>query len=377
MKYESRRCQTATYLSEVNSFSRAKYTDLKYVKRKKQYTSNSRTTFTTPINTETDLIIPNYIESESKMKNYLYMRNKRIKSGNRCYLRYPKLVKFTSDNSKEKLKAHFRPETARLNVSRGIDVYEQQLKDKAHLMQATQTQCDLYGEVNDIELQLNSRLNITPKVSIDKTDYHNIYFNCDNERNKVKKQYKKKVCHENKCIKEVLNKVARKIYYMNQHNETIYDDEVMNLLLSEAKEINETVEKNMDAYCDIKKFSIVLKNRENNKKKEVFLVPFINKIIKPFINRQEENKDNSKDNNNNEPLDGLINKIKTFFIKKNYITDKEKKDESLESDKYHESSVSSKSDNNRNVYNNLLENFVKSTVDKFIEDEKSISKGSF
>ena len=378
MKYESRRCQTATYLSEVNSFSRAKYTDLKYVKRKKQYTSNSRTTFTTPINTETDLIIPNYIESESKMKNYLYMRNKRIKSGNRCYLRYPKLVKFTSDNSKEKLKAHFRPETARLNVSRGIDVYEQQLKDKAHLMQATQTQCDLYGEVNDIELQLNSRLNITPKVSIDKTDYHNIYFNCDNERNKVKEQYKKKVCHENKCIKEVLNKVARKIYYMNQHNETIYDDEVMNLLLSEAKEINETVEKNMDAYCDIKKFSIVLKNRENNKKKEVFLVPFINKIIKPFINRQEENKDNSKDKNNNEPLDGLINKIKTFFIKKNYIIDKEKKDESLESDKYHESSVSSKSDNNRNVYNNLLENFVKSTVDKFIEDEKekSISKGS-
>ena len=201
MKYESRRCQTATYLSEVNSFSRAKYTDLKYVKRKKQYTSNSRTTFTTPINTETDLIIPNYIESESKMKNYLYMRNKRIKSGNRCYLRYPKLVKFTSDNSKEKLKAHFRPETARLNVSRGIDVYEQQLKYKAHLMQATQTQCDLYGEVNDIELQLNSRLNITPKMSIDKTDYPNIYFNCDNERNKVKEQYKKKVCHENKCIK--------------------------------------------------------------------------------------------------------------------------------------------------------------------------------
>ena len=217
MKYESRRCQTATYLSEVNSFSRAKYTDLKYVKRKKQYTSNSRTTFTTPINTETDLIIPNYIESESKMKNYLYMRNKRIKSGNRCYLRYPKLVKFTSDNSKEKLKAHFKPETARLNVSRGIDVYEQQLKDKAHLMQATQTQCDLYGEVNDIELQLNNRLNINPKVSIDKTDYHNIYFNCDNERNKVKEQYKKKVCHENKCIKAVLNKVARKIYYMNQH----------------------------------------------------------------------------------------------------------------------------------------------------------------
>ena len=120
MKYESRRCQTATYLSEVNSFSRAKYTDLKYVKRKKQYTSNSRTTFTTPINTETDLIIPNYIESESKMKNYLYMRNKRIKSGNRCYLRYPKLVKFTSDNSKEKLKAHFRPETARLNVQKKI-----------------------------------------------------------------------------------------------------------------------------------------------------------------------------------------------------------------------------------------------------------------
>ena len=378
MKYESRRCQTATYLSEVNSSSRAKYTDLRYVKRKKQYTSNSRTTFTTPINTETDLIIPNYIESESKMKNYLYMRNKRIKSGNRCYLRYPKLVKFTSDNSKEKLKAHFRPETARLNISRGIDVYEQQLKDKAHLMQATQTQCDLYGEVNDIELHLNDRMNITPKVSIDRTDYHDIYFNVDNERHKVKEQYKKKVCHENKFIKEVLNKVARKIYYMNQHNETIYDDEVMNLLLSEAKEINDTVEKNMDAYCDIKKFSIVLKNRESNKKKEVFLVPFINKIIKPFINREEENKNSSKNNNNKEPLDGLINRIKTFFIKKNYIIDKEKKDESLESDKYHESSDSSKSDNNRNVYNNLLENFVKSTVDKFIEDEKEkcTSKGS-
>ena len=378
MKYESRRCQTATYLSEVNSSSRAKYTDLRYVKRKKQYTSNSRTTFTTPINTETDLIIPNYIESESKIKNYLYMRNKRIKSGNRCYLRYPKLVKFTSDNSKEKLKAHFRPETARLNISRGIDVYEQQLKDKAHLMQATQTQCDLYGEVNDIELHLNDRMNITPKVSIDRIDYHDIYFNFDNERHKVKEQYKKKVCHENKFIKEVLNKVARKIYYTNQHNETIYDDEVMNLLLSEAKEINDTVEKNMDAYCDIKKFSIVLKNRESNKKKEVFLVPFINKIIKPFINREEENKNNSKDNNNKEPLDGLINRIKTFFIKKNYIIDKEKKDESLESDKYHESSDSSKSDNNRNVYNNLLDNFVKSTVDKFIEDEKEkcTSKGS-
>ena len=378
MKYESRRCQTATYLSEVNSSSRAKYTDLRYVKRKKQYTSNSRTTFTTPINTETDLIIPNYIESESKMKNYLYMRNKRIKSGNRCYLRYPKLVKFTSDNSKEKLQAHFRPETARLNISRGIDVYEQQLKDKAHLMQATQTQCDLYGEVNDIELHLNDRMNITPKVSIDRTNYHDIYFNVDNERHKVKEQYKKKVCHENKFIKEVLNKVARKIYYMNQHNETIYDDEVMNLLLSEAKEINDTVEKNMDAYCDIKKFSIVLKNRESNKKKEVFLVPFINKIIKPFINQEEENKNNSRDNNNKEPLDGLINRIKTFFIKKNYIIDKEKKDESLESDKYHESSDSSKSDNNRNVYNNLLENFVKSTVDKFIEDEKEkcTSKGS-
>ena len=375
MDYENIRCQTGSNLAEITTQnSKCTYNDLKYVKKTKALLKPKTVTTTrTYTNVNTCSNSSGIYETEpqcdsnkyNKINSYLDMRNHRIKSGLQLYTHCPKLVKY---NKKEK-NNHFpllsRPQTS-IKLTRGIDENEKNImknynKNKNIQCDISNNQCKkvIYTKENKIN---NDYVNDLTSEYIKE-----LKLKVQNRRNKSAKQMKNKN-EENKYIKEIINKVCRKITYLNQHQETIYEADVMNLLMNEANEINERVDKNMEAFCEIRNFSIVMK--EKDKKENVYLIPFINRIIKPYLEHETKTTntvDKGTSMNNNYYLHKRIGE---YLIKKNLLLEKEKKDDSLSTDKYHDDSSSDSSIDDGNVYNNLLANFVKKNINEFISNKK-------
>ena len=150
----------------------------------------------------------------------------------------------------------------------------------------------------------SNELNFSLISNKDKNDY-SIFLYKFNNKNFIK-DFSKKIINNkknlnnnnhqitsNKFMKEILKNISRKIEYLNQKNEIVYEDKVMNLLENEYKEINKNIDLQMEAYCNIKNFSALVNNEiQNNKNKinynESYLVPFINNIIAPFYKKQKK-----------------------------------------------------------------------------------------
>ena len=150
-----------------------------------------------------------------------------------------------------------------------------------------------------------NELNFSLISNKDKNDY-SIFLYKFNNKNFIKdfskkiinnkKSFKNNNNHQitsNKFMKEILKNIYRKIEYLNQKNEIVYEDKVMNLLESEYKEINKNIDLQMEAYCNIKNFSALVNNEIQNNKNtindnESYLVPFINNIIAPFYEKQKK-----------------------------------------------------------------------------------------
>ena len=158
---------------------------------------------------------------------------------------------------------------------------------------------------NNINNSNSNDLNFSLISNKDKNDY-SIFLYKFNNKNFIK-DFSKKIINNkknlnknnnhqltsNKFMKEILKNIYRKIEYLNQKNEIVYEDKVMNLLESEYKEINKNIDLQMEAYCNIKNFSALVNNEIQNNKNtindnESYLVPFINNIIAPFYEKQKK-----------------------------------------------------------------------------------------
>ena len=148
-----------------------------------------------------------------------------------------------------------------------------------------------------------------------------------NKKNKSKKQKKSNIDQPNLFIDHIIKNISRRIEFLGMNNNTITEREVMNLLEKEAFKLNETIDKNMEAYCKIKHFSVIIKNKakENNIKQNTYLIPFLNEILQPYyeeININDYNKEEIKSEVSNQSLktnstELIINKDKVYKIKTN------------------------------------------------------------
>ena len=148
-----------------------------------------------------------------------------------------------------------------------------------------------------------------------------------NKKNKSKKQKKTNIDQPNLFIDHIIKNISRRIEFLGMNNNTITEREVMNLLEKEAFKLNETIDKNMEAYCKIKHFSVIIKNKakENNIKQNTYLIPFLNEILQPYyeeININDYNKEEIKSEVSNQSLktnstELIINKDKVYKIKTN------------------------------------------------------------
>ena len=148
-----------------------------------------------------------------------------------------------------------------------------------------------------------------------------------NKKNKSKKQKKTNIDQPNLFIDHIIKNISRRIEFLGMNNNTITEREVMNLLEKEAIKLNETIDKNMEAYCKIKHFSVIIKNKakENNIKQNTYLIPFLNEILQPYyeeININDYNKEEIKSEVSNQSLktnstELIINKDKVYKIKTN------------------------------------------------------------
>lgn len=120
----------------------------------------------------------------------------------------------------------------------------------------------------------------------------NIIFSKSPQKQKqVQNLYKSPICDV--AFDNILNTISRGIAYINQKNKVLYQEKVMNLLEREAGEISRNVDKNLEAFCAIKNYSLMLNNNPQaniemlndlilNPENEIFLIPFITKIIQPY-----------------------------------------------------------------------------------------------
>lgn len=377
MEYENIRCQTGSNLAEITiQNSKYTYNDLKYVKKTKALlkpktptTTRTYTNINTCSNSSGIYITDNQYDNynDNKINSYLYMRNQRIKSGLQLYAHCPRLVKY-NNNNKEK-NNHFslfsRPQTS-IKLTRGVDENEKNIMNNYN--KNKNIKCDISNDdknkrkstmiYNNENKPNNEYMNDLTSEFMKKIKLRN-----DNRRNKSANQMKN-INKENKYIKEIINKLCRKITYLNQRQETIYEADVMNLLMNEANEINERVDKNMEAFCEIRNFSIVMKEKDKKEKENLYLIPFINRIIKPYLEQITNTLDKGTSTNND--YNYLNKRINEYLIKRNLLIEKEKKDESLLSDKYHDDSSSDSSIDDGNVYHNLLENFIKKNINDYM-----------
>ena len=157
---------------------------------------------------------------------------------------------------------------------------------------------------NNLNISNSNQLNFSLITNKDKNDYSSFLYKFNNKNfikdfskkiinNKKNLQNNKHQMTSNKFLKEILKNIYRKIEYLNQKNKLVYEDNVMNLLENEYKEINKNIDLQMEAYCNIKNFSAIVNNEiQNNKNKinynESYLVPFINNIIAPFYEKQKK-----------------------------------------------------------------------------------------
>ena len=83
---------------------------------------------------------------------------------------------------------------------------------------------------------------------------------------------KKQIRTDNKYFDSIINKVIRKIIFLNGKNEFISEAIVMNLLNNEISQLKESIDKIAKANCSIKNYSKVIFNKTN-----IFL-PLINTL---------------------------------------------------------------------------------------------------
>lgn len=411
----NKRCQTATiatYLNQIPPFTYTpfQYNDLKYVKRlksarkldhkklltyRKEISSNNNGSNLDyqPLFTE----IPTHIGHQGK-SSYYHLTNETLTtngdSSNSVLQKYGRFKQMFYSNNLPKLPKSANTQTKK-NVIKEIsfngDVnnnrqnIEQQpirlidlnlIKYSTTKKEKPKQQCPdnnkhkqqislELGVLNNTIKEYNEYLkNIDDKkfladVSQSILDSNKLIFSKQILKNnsKINKHYCQ--INNNKFIQELINRVSRKITYINQHNETITQDDVMNLLSNEYTQINENVDQNMEAFCKIKNFSLIYKQKLNTTSQtNYYLLPYINQIVQPFfINKPFTSENDTIDNDDNvhvtsnesnKTTSKANNIIKDFSIKKQFILDKEKRNDSFDSKKryyYNECSVSEDDDN--------------------------------
>ena len=130
----------------------------------------------------------------------------------------------------------------------------------------------------------------------------------------------------NLFIDQIIKNISRRIEFLGMNNNTISERDVMNLLEKEASKLNETIDNNMEAFCKIKHFSVILKNKakKNNIKENTYLIPFLNEILQPYYDEvslknleDEELKSISNKTIKTTSTEMVINKDKLYKIKTN------------------------------------------------------------
>lgn len=165
--------------------------------------------------------------------------------------------------------------------------------------------------------------------------------NCLN--NDHKSHLKENFFSDNKYINRIVNRVSHRIKYINQNNKTITQEEVINFLLDEYKQLNDIVDNHMEAHCKIKNFSILCKEELKNNQLDFYLLPFINQIIQPFYIKKKTHSHKLKSLSNSN-IQVNLNREQGLFslnklpndssIRKTFIMNKKKQNNSFDTKKY-------------------------------------------
>ena len=193
--------------------------------------------------------------------------------------------------------------------------------------------------------------------------------NCLN--NVHKSHSKENFFSDNKFINTIVNRVSHRIKYINKNNKTITQEEVMNFLLDEYKQLNDIVDNLMEAHCKIKNFSIVCKEKLKNNQLDFYLLPFINQIIQPFYIKKKTHSHKLKSLSNSNIQVNLNRKQGLFSfnnlpndssIRKTFIMDKKKQNNSFETKKYSNNNfINSKGSQKKKnyIYYKIMVDFLK------------------
>lgn len=130
---------------------------------------------------------------------------------------------------------------------------------------------------------------------------------------------KKQIVTDNKYFDSIINKVIRKIIFLNGKNEFISEDIVINLLNNEISQLKESIDKIAKANCSIKNYSKVLLNKTN-----IFL-PIINTLTEPITKAQTIIETEENVIKSNRKFDSLITQMKEQQLKAKLKAIKEQK----------------------------------------------------
>jgi len=262
--------------------------------------------------------------------------NNRLKSA-----KYPSMTKYKKHKKKNNiidLELNYAPKIEKKVHNYDINTKKLFLKHKDNEIQKHKK---LLTEQNLIHNEYNNYLkHIRLSNQKEKNEYTNFLIHFQDkdylreiaksiQTNKINtKTIKKKkiIIEPNLFIDQIIKNISRRIEFLGMSNNTITERDVMNLLEKEASKLNETIDKNMEAFCKIKQFSVILKNKakKNNIKQNTYLIPFLNEILQPYYDEvslknleDEELKSISNKTLKTTSTEMIVNKDKLFKIKTN------------------------------------------------------------
>ena len=291
------------------------------------------------LKTTNEIFTDNEIFDNSANYNFIPKNqiSNRLKSA-----KYPSMVKYKKNKRKSNivdLELKYAPKTEQKIFNCDINTKTLFLKHEENKIQKHKK---ILTEENLINNEYNNYLkNIKLSSQKERSEYTNflIHFQDKNYLREIAKSIQKKNKINTKTIKkknrnigpnlfidQIIKNISRRIEFLGMNNNTISERDVMNLLEKEASKLNETIDKNMEAFCKIKHFSVILKNKakKNNIKQNTYLIPFLNEILQPYYDEvtlktleDEELKSISNKTIKTTSTEMVINKDKLYKIKTN------------------------------------------------------------
>ena len=189
-----------------------------------------------------------------------------------------------------------------------------------------------------------------------------------------KRKTKKGIVTNNKFIDSILNKIVRSSIFINTKNEDLTYEFVMNLLTNEFNMLKHSVDKIVQSNCNLKKFSRVINDYNNQ---NIFL-PLINSIDPFIISTQVTERENIKRNHKFEPMMTQMNdyelksKLKAINENKQYYKDgriESKKNTDKEEKEKNEDVKSQSNKENEEEKNGILS--YRKTYESIIKNSKT------